>query len=290
MAKITWYRPDGGKQERRKMRKLVITPEQTEYFKAHFYELPVRQLCAEMGFSTPTYYRLAATLGLAVNVKIKGNKCLRWTPEMESKLIAEFPHRFNDELARELGISHSSLHRKARELKLEKTPGFLETRRADITEKATKGMAKSEKCRNNPGRIRKGERKNPAGEFKKGESWCDRASAEKVREKTQKAARTRRENTYHAMIRIKYGMQSGTKQNLRRREYIPRPDDTEAWKAVRKREAREYQMRHYLRKRGYRIDGLTAFWDETTRRSPRLEAKKGPFRFLQEPAKAPELL
>ena len=228
------------------MRKLVITPEQTEYFKAHFYELPVRQLCAEMGFSTPTYYRLAATLGLAVNVKIKGNKCLRWTPEMESKLIAEFPHRFNDELARELGISHSSLHRKARELKLEKTPGFLEARRADITEK--------------------------------------------VREKTQKAARTRRENTYHAMIRIKYGMQSGMKQNLRRREYIPRPDDAEAWKAVRKREAREYQMRHYLRKRGYRIDGLTAFWDETTRRSPRLEAKKGPFRFLQEPAKAPELL
>ena len=185
-------------------------------------------------------------MGLAVNVKIKGNKCLRWTPEMESKLIAEFPHRFNDELARELGISHSSLHRKARELKLEKTPGFLEARRADITEK--------------------------------------------VREKTQKAARTRRENTYHAMIRIKYGMQSGMKQNLRRREYIPRPDDAEAWKAVRKREAREYQMRHYLRKRGYRIDGLTAFWDETTRRSPRLEAKKGPFRFLQEPAKAPELL
>ena len=267
-----------------------MTQSEEEYFRANFYELPVRELCSKLGFSVPTYYRLAAKFGLPTNVKYKGNKCLRWTPEMESKLIAEFPHRYNDELARELGISHSSLHRKARELKLTKEAGFLDTRRTDITDKVKKAMAKSEKCRNNPGRFQKGERRNPAGEFRKGESWCRTASAEMVAAKTQKASQTRKENTYHAMVRLKYGMQSGLKQHLRRREYIPRYDDAEGWKQVRKRESREYQMRHYLKKRGYRIEGLTAFWDEATMRSPHLEAKRGSFRFQQEPEKAPLLL
>lgn len=272
------------------MKKRILDQQEEKYFLDNFGKAPVQEICKRLSFSTAAYYRQAKAYGLKTKDPHENGDPIEWTPEMLETLRREFPTALNQDLGRKLGISQTTLHRKARELKLTKAPDHRERNLKTIAEKISRGQKDSQKAAANPGRFQKGERRNPAGEFRKGESWCRTASAEKVAAKTQKASQTRKENTYHAMVRLKYGMQSGLKQHLRRREYIPRYDDAEGWKQVRKRESREYQMRHYLKKRGYRIEGLTAFWDEATMRSPRLEAKRGPFRFLQEPEKAPLLL
>ncbi len=57
---------------------------------------------------------------------------INWTPEMITKVKAEFPTRYNKELAEQLNVSWRSLVRKARELGIEKEEGFLENRKSEI--------------------------------------------------------------------------------------------------------------------------------------------------------------
>jgi hypothetical protein len=61
---------------------------------------------------------------------------INWSDKMIEILKAKFAITFNRELAKELNISMRSLIRKARELKLEKEPGFLEKNRETITRMA----------------------------------------------------------------------------------------------------------------------------------------------------------
>lgn len=63
---------------------------------------------------------------------------INWTDEMINRLKSEFPVRFNKDLAKDLGIGWRSLVRKARELNINKEPGFLEKNRSVISEMATK--------------------------------------------------------------------------------------------------------------------------------------------------------
>lgn len=55
-----------------------------------------------------------------------------WTPEMIRTLTELFPVTYNKVLAAQLGISKSTLIRKARQLMLEKEAGFLDDRRNEI--------------------------------------------------------------------------------------------------------------------------------------------------------------
>jgi len=57
---------------------------------------------------------------------------INWTPEMIVKLKADYPIRYNKELAKELSVSWRSLVRKAREFGIEKEEGFLEKRKPEI--------------------------------------------------------------------------------------------------------------------------------------------------------------
>jgi hypothetical protein len=88
-----------------------------------------------------------------------------WTPRMLKLLNDFFPIMFNKPLAQWIGVSPRTLIRKARQLGLEKRPGFLEDRRHDIAKLASEGL---KRCGNVPSRFPKGVRSNPAGEFKKG--------------------------------------------------------------------------------------------------------------------------
>lgn len=89
---------------------------------------------------------------------------IEWTDEKIKLLTAFFPIMFNKPLAKWLGVSFRTLIRKARELGLEKQEDFLKRRREDINLLASEALRK----KGNPGRFRKGEHRNPAGEFKKG--------------------------------------------------------------------------------------------------------------------------
>lgn len=59
-----------------------------------------------------------------------------WSEEMLRILQGKFPVTFNRELAKELNVSMRTLIRKARELGLDKEPGFLDKRRDTITKMA----------------------------------------------------------------------------------------------------------------------------------------------------------
>lgn len=63
---------------------------------------------------------------------------IKWTDEMLRELTDRFPHEFTFMLVKSLEISPRSIIRKARELGLEKEPGFLEARKDQITELAVK--------------------------------------------------------------------------------------------------------------------------------------------------------
>lgn len=65
-------------------------------------------------------------------------KKIAWTQEMIDLLISEFPYSYNKELAKKIGVSWRTLVRKARELGLEKEPGFMDKRINEITEMAVK--------------------------------------------------------------------------------------------------------------------------------------------------------
>lgn len=58
---------------------------------------------------------------------------ITWTDAMLEQLTEHFPVNYNHVIARMLKVSPRSVIRKARELSLEKEPGFLESRREEIT-------------------------------------------------------------------------------------------------------------------------------------------------------------
>ena len=88
-----------------------------------------------------------------------------WTPQQLKLLNDFFPTMFNKPLAAWIGVSMRTMIRKARELGLEKKPGFLDDRRKDIVSLAREGLRKTKKVRT---RFKKGVRNNPDGEFKPG--------------------------------------------------------------------------------------------------------------------------
>lgn len=87
-----------------------------------------------------------------------------WTPQMLKLLNDHYATMFNRDLTKLVGVSMRSLIRKARELGLEKTPDFQEVKRKEIGRRA--GLAKIGKT--SPALFRKGEHRNPGGEFKPG--------------------------------------------------------------------------------------------------------------------------
>jgi len=273
------------------MRKREFTPEEIAYFRANFYTATIADVCSRLQICTATYYRLAKAQGLATCVKIPGEP-LEWTPEMIETLRREFPTALNQDLGRKLGISQTSLHRKARELGLTKVPDHRERNIKEIGARISRGQKASPHAAANPGRFQKSQRANPAGEFQKGRrNWHDVETPEQKAARIQKAAATRKQTTQDELWRRKLGFAPRIKQKLRLRYWIPRPDDAEGWRKVHAMEKREYTIKHTLKKRGYRLDGYTAYYNQDTRRCPKYESGKArcPFRFLPEPAKAPEV-
>lgn len=130
-------------------------------------EYPVREceeVAAMLGRTTRATFVKAHHLGLK-----KGHFGIFWTPRMLKLLKDYFPIMFNKPLAAWIGVSERSLIRKARELGLEKRPGFLDDRREDIVELARTALKKAYRDGRLTSAFKKGERNNPAGEFKKGQ-------------------------------------------------------------------------------------------------------------------------
>lgn len=91
----------------------------------------IEEVAAMLGRSYQATAVKASRLGLK-----KNHYGIVWTDEQLMLLRRFFPIMFNRPLARWIGVSMRTLIRKARELGLEKKPGFLEERRRDISRQA----------------------------------------------------------------------------------------------------------------------------------------------------------
>jgi len=137
---------------------------------------------------------------------MKGIKT-EWTEEMLLVLKTDFSISYNRELASRLGISVRTLIRKARELGIEKEGGFLEQRRSEITEMATKAHPPN-KMKGVKGWCVVGGEKH---RFQKGHIPAIKTNPDIVRKVTTKRNQTiRREK-----LRLKYGLRPATKLNLK---------------------------------------------------------------------------
>lgn len=132
---------------------------------------------------------------------------INWTPEMITRLKNEFPVTYNNQLADELGVSHRTLIRKARELGLEKEEGFLEKRRFEIGRMAKESRGPNETkglkgwCVPNGQQFR----------FKPGNISVMKTRPEVV----EKVRRKRNETIRRERIRMKIGLKPLTKLNLK---------------------------------------------------------------------------
>lgn len=120
----------------------------------------IAELAMLLGRTAYAVAQKAHKLGLR-----KSHYGIVWTPGQLKLLRDHFPTMFNGPLAAWIGVSVRTLIRKARELGLEKKPGFLVERKDDIQRLASEALRR---LPDNPGRFKKGIRHNPSGEFKPG--------------------------------------------------------------------------------------------------------------------------
>ena len=93
-----------------------------------------------------------------------GKVCIYWSPQMLDYLRTHYSRTMNEELVGCLGVSQSTIIRKARELGLEKDTDWLLSMWHNRLRLATVVL----KRKGNPGGIKKGEHRNPHGEYRKG--------------------------------------------------------------------------------------------------------------------------
>lgn len=116
----------------------------------------------------PSYGRLMEHRGHSLRIY--------WNNQMLDYLRRHFPTMLNDELAGCLGVSSRTVVRKARELGLQKDPEWLAVIWA---ERRRLGQIISKRNGNYPGKFKKGEHRNPAGEFKTGHQLTDEQKAKR---------------------------------------------------------------------------------------------------------------
>lgn len=172
------------------------------------------------------------------------------SPKAEKWLIRHFKHTKNDVIMAKLGLSHSTLHRLARELGLTKSRQFIKKTQQECT------AAAIESHQRNGTYPPKGYRIPRSDEFcfKPGITPEMRLGKKRNQERIAKAAASRRETVRKERARIVWGFDQKTKLKL-----------------VHNRKRAIY--RHALKKRGYIVErgGREAVVAETTIRSEIVE-------------------
>lgn len=122
-------------------------------------------LARDLGVSASAVWNKALDLGVPTCGR---GVAVRWTAAMLRDLRGLYASVPNAELCRRLGVSMSTLHRKARELGLRKRGDFREL--IGISARIAAGQRASPNMEANiAARFKPGVRSNPAGEFRRGE-------------------------------------------------------------------------------------------------------------------------
>ena len=136
------------------------TQKELEYLLREFPNRPTAELAEHLGRTAQSVACRAGKYGLK-----KRHRGTEWTPRMLKLLTDFYPIMFNKPLARWIGVSTTSLLRKAQALGIRKPEGYMQSRRKDISALQSEGLKRSKKT---GGRIQPGQHRSPATEFKPG--------------------------------------------------------------------------------------------------------------------------
>lgn len=172
------------------------------------------------------------------------------TPRQEAWLRAHYMHTRNADIIARLGLTESSLHRLARALGLKKSAQFMHKAQARAAELAKQSHVANGTYPPKGYRIPRSEEFC----FKPGHKESERTKKARI----EKSAESRRRTVKLERARILFGMEQQTRMKL-----IAGP------RAL-------CSLRGYLRKHGYEVPrgGHVAYYDENTRRCPKIEARR----------------
>ena len=145
-------------------------------------------------------------------VPVKANKkrayraTVQWPQKRIDYLVANFATKFNRDLATELGCGWRTVIRKARELGLEKEPGFLDKNRTEIVKRIQKVRVHSPHQQGKGYYVPNSEQFR----FKPGNIPASKTNPEII----ERARQTRNETIRRERIRIKYNLPQLTKLKL----------------------------------------------------------------------------
>lgn len=185
------------------------------------------------------------------------------TDRQQRWLVAHFKHTKNDEIMAKLGLSHSTLHRFARELGLKKTRQFMAKMQANASAAGAEAIANETPEQKERRRQQANQNRNPDRSFKAGRYALENKTAKEraaINEKRRKSwLKTRKEDE----MRLNWGLPLQTKFRFARH--------TDP-----KKNRRLMCIRNYFKTRGYiftQRSGMIAYYTAETKRSAKVEAE-----------------
>jgi hypothetical protein len=178
-------------------------------------------------------------------------------------LKKHFKHTKNDVIRERLGLSHSTLHRIARELGLKKTRQFMAKMQMAASMAGKAAIAAEDEAAKERRRQQANANRNPERCFKKGKwSLSGKTSAQLAVINAKRKASWRKTRDADE-VRLNWGLPTQTKFHFRR--HLD-PDKNK----------KLCSLRNYLKRKGYEIPGragMAVYVTRETRRSAKMESK-----------------
>ena len=178
-------------------------------------------------------------------------------------LQKHFKHTKNDVIRERLGLSHSTLHRIARELGLKKTPQFMKKMQLAASAAGKAAIDAEDDAAKERRRQQANQNRNPERCFKKGEWSLAKCPPEKLSIINAKRAAAWLKTRQADEARLDWGLPTQTKFHFRRH---PDPD----------KNRKLCGLRNYLKRKGYEIPGragMAVYVTRETKRSAKMESK-----------------
>lgn len=178
-------------------------------------------------------------------------------------LKKHFKHTKNDVIRERLGLSHSTLHRIARELGLKKTRQFMAKMQMAASMAGKAAIEAEDEAAKERRRQQANKNRNPERCFKKGKWSLAKCPPEKLSIINAKRAASWLKTRQEDEARLNWGFPTQTKFHFRR--HLD-PD----------KNRKLCSLRNYLKRKGYEIPGragMAVYVTRETRRSAKMESK-----------------
>ncbi len=178
-------------------------------------------------------------------------------------LKKHFKHTKNDVIRERLGLSHSTLHRIARELGLKKTPQFMTKMQLAASAAGKAAIAAEDEAAKERRRQQANQNRNPERCFKKGEWSLIGKTPKQISIINAKRKASWQKTRDADEVRLNWGLPTQTKFHFRRH---PDPEKNKQL----------CELRSYLKHKGYEIPGragMAVFVTRETKRSEKMDTK-----------------